>query len=57
MATKNPSTGSSKLGGDPARRGSSLYPGFYPTVPPGFGRIQRLEKGLGDDSCCVLELK
>src|ERR1700757_2330309 len=27
------------------RSGSALYPGFSNTVPPGFGRIQRLEKG------------
>jgi len=27
------------------RRGTTLYPGFSNTVPAGFGRIQRLEKG------------
>lgn len=27
------------------RGGTAIYPGFGNTVPPGFGRIQRLEKG------------
>ena len=36
---------STKVGPVPARSGSALYPGFSNTVPPGFGRIQRLEKG------------
>lgn len=36
---------SSKLKPSSDRAGSALYPGFFPTVPPGFGRIQRLEKG------------
>lgn len=36
---------SSKVKPDPVRAGTVLYPGFYGTVPAGFGRIQRLEKG------------
>ena len=36
---------SKKIGPMSERAGSALYPGFYPTVPQGFGRIQRLEKG------------
>ena len=36
---------STKLGPVPTKAGSTLYPGFSNTVPAGFGRIQRLEKG------------
>ena len=43
MPTEKPPSG--KLGAIPARQGTDIYPGFYNTVPPGFGRIRRLEKG------------
>ena len=36
---------STKLGPQPPRAGTTIYPGFSNTVPPGYGRIQRLEKG------------
>ena len=36
---------STKMGPQPPRAGTTIYPGFSNTVPPGFGRIQRLEKG------------
>lgn len=36
---------STKIGPQPGREGTDIYPGFGGTVPPGFGRIQRLEQG------------
>lgn len=37
---------SGKLGPQSGRTGSNvIYPGFYGTVPAGFGRLRRLEKG------------
>ena len=36
---------SGKVGPVSTRAGTSIYPGFYGTTPPGFGRLQRLELG------------
>ena len=36
---------SGKVGPVSTRQGTTIYPGFYGTVPAGFGRIQRLERG------------
>lgn len=36
---------SGKLKPDPDKSGNNVYPGFYNTVPPGFGRLRRIEKG------------
>lgn len=44
MADKSDKT-SGKLGPNPDKMGTDLYPGFSNTVPRGFGRIRRLETG------------